>query len=200
MDIEAREANYMDSLGGRLAGILLPLANTHVEAQRGYAQTVAEMASQPVPMKIVMRFRGEEKVLEIEMPMFLLTSLRPIDYGEGTKVSTRFSVSARDSSSTNVGSKVEAGMQAGWGPVSASFKAEVTVGHEQQRESSCESTVDVDVFVITREPPELVSKLGDIFINFCKTLVEGEVKRMLAESEDVDALPAPEAAPADAAE
>ena len=68
---------------------------------------------------------GKRYSLTLWMPLLLVTAVRPLDYDEGTGVSTRMAVSANQSTEVGVGSKVETGAQAGWGPVSASFKAEV---------------------------------------------------------------------------
>ena len=184
-DLLQREDNYLDSIGGRVAGIVVPLAEAHSEMQRRYALDVAKNLTEQVPIKVSVDRDGKRYSLTLWMPLLLVTAVRPLDYAEGTGVSTRMSVSAQQSAKTEVGSKVEVGGSAGWGPVSASFKAEVTVNHEQQRSSDYSSTVDIDVKLISREPPEMVAKLGDMIGDF----VRGNIQAMLREIEsgDVDA-------------
>ena len=63
--------------------------------------------------------------------------------------------------------------------MSASFKAEVTVDHKQQRSSDYSSTVDIDVKLISREPPEMVAKLADIIGEF----VRGNIQAMIRDIE-----------------
>ena len=197
-----REENYMNSIGGKVAGIVTPLARTHLELQRTYAQDVARTLTETVPMEVAIDRNGKRYELVIHIPLLLVTAVRPLDYDEGTGVSTRMAVTASQGSKTNVGSKVETGAQAGWGPVSASFKAEVTVGHEQQRKSDYSSTVDIDVKLISRDPPEMVTKLGDMIGEF----IRGNVLAMLQEIDAGNVEPAgdtpgmPEPAEAAAAE
>lgn len=176
---EAREANYMDSIGGRVAGVVVPLAEAHCEMQRRYALDVAKSLTEQVPIKVSVDRDGKRYELTLWMPLLLVTAVRPLDYDEGTGVSTRMSVSAQQGSETEVGSKVETGASAGWGPVSASFKAEVTVGHKQQRSSDYSSTIDIDVKLISREPPEMVAKLGDMIGEF----VRGNIQAMMRDIE-----------------
>lgn len=183
---EAREANYMDSIGGRVAGVVVPLAEAHCEMQRRYALDVAKALTEQVPIKVAVDRDGKRYELVLWMPLLLVTAVRPLDYDAGTGVSTRMAVSAQQGSETAVGSKVETGASAGWGPVSASFKAEVTVDHKQQRSSDYSSTIDIDVKLISREPPEMVSKLADIIGEF----VRGNIQAMLRniEAGDVEAI------------
>ena len=174
---EQREENYMNSIGGKVAGVVTPLARTHLELQRTYAQDVAKTLTETVPIKVSVDRAGKRYELVIHIPLLLVTAVRPLDYDAGTGVKTRMTVTASQSSKTEVGSKVETGAQAGWGPVSASFKAEVTVGHEQQRKSDYSSTIDVEVKLVSREPPEMVSKLSDMIGEF----VRGNIQLMLQE-------------------
>ena len=186
-----RESDYMDSIGGRVAGVVVPLAEAHCEMQRRYARDVASTLTEQVPVKVSVDRGGQRYELQIWMPLLLVTAVRPLDYDAGTGVKTRMSVSANQSSKTEVGSKVETGVSAGWGPVSASFKAEVTVGHEQQRGSDYSSTIDIDVKLISREAPEMVHKLSDMIGEF----VRGNIQAMLRDIEagEVEAIgPSPD--------
>lgn len=182
----ARENNYMDTIGGRVAGIVVPLAEAHMQMQRAYARDVAKVLTEQVPVKVSVDRNGQRYELEIWMPLLLVTAVRPLDYDQGTGVSTRMEVSANKSDSTKVGSKVETGVQGGWGPVSASFKAEVTVDHNVQRDSHYASTVEIDVKLVSREPPEMVSKLANMVGDF----VRGNITAMLRDIEagEVEAI------------
>ena len=181
-----RESDYMDSIGGRVAGVVVPLAEAHCEMQRRYALDVAKTLTEQVPVKVAVDRNGKRFEMTLWMPLLLVTAVRPLDYDAGTGVKTRMSVSASQSSKTEVGSKVETGVQAGWGPVSASFKAEVTVGHEQQRGSDYSSTIDIDVKLISREPPEMVNRLADMIGDFVRANVQAILRDI--DAGDVEAV------------
>ena len=97
---EQREANYLDSIGGRVAGIVVPLAEAHCEMQRRYALDVAKALTEQVPIKVAVDRSGQRYELTLWMPLLLVTAVRPLDYDQGTGVSTRMSVSAQQSSET----------------------------------------------------------------------------------------------------
>ena len=70
---EAREANYMDSIGGRVAGIVVPLAEAHCEMQRRYALDVAKSLTEQVPIKVAVDRNGKRYELTLWMPLLLVS-------------------------------------------------------------------------------------------------------------------------------
>lgn len=189
---EGREDRYMSSLPGRVRGLVDAIVDPHIAMTLRYAEAYAMMAAEKtVPMKVVIQAGRKRKMLMLEIPLVLIANIRPLDYDVGTGIKTRMSVSASEDDTLKVGSKAEFGIQAGWGGISASFKAEVTVDKTVQRKSDYSSTVEIDVKFISREPTEMVSKIGDILTEFVRAEINGMVAR-----DELDDLPDAEEAAA----
>ena len=185
---EGREQRRLDTIGAQCAGIATPLVDAQAANAIRYATLYADIASKRrVPIDVSVRTPAGVRELSLEVPLLLCVPLQPLQF-EQVEIGYRMEVSATQSSETEVGSKVEAGVSAGWGPVSASFRAEVTVGHKQQRESHYASVLDIKIIMSTADAPEFVMAMQDML----KIFVKGAVEKMLQEEAEKPALPAPE--------
>lgn len=194
---EGREQRRLDTIGAQCAGIATPLIEAQAANAIRYAEMYADIASKRrVPIDVSVKTPAGVRELSLEVPLLLCVPLQPLQF-DNVEIGYRMEVSATQSSETEVGSKVEAGVSAGWGPVSASFKAEVTVGHKQQRQSHYGSILDIKIVMGTADAPEFVMAMQDML----KLFVKGAVEKMLQEEavqaelpagEDAAALPAGE--------
>ena len=73
-----REAEYMDSIGGRVAGIVVPLVEAHAQMQRSFALEIAKNTTELVPIKTIVDRNGKRYELTFYMPLLLLTPTRPL--------------------------------------------------------------------------------------------------------------------------
>ena len=182
---EGREQRRLDSIGAQVAGIANPLVESQAANAYRYAEIYAEMASRKrIPIDVSVKTPQGIRHLSIEVPLLLCVPMNPLQY-KSVGIDYRMEVSADNGSTTKVGSKVETGVSAGWGPVSASFRAEVTVGHEIQRKSHYGSILDIKIIMETAEVPEFVAAMQDLL----KIFVKGAVEKMLQEEAAADPLP-----------
>lgn len=182
---EGRENRTLDTIGAKIAGISTPLVDSQAANAVRYAELYADMASKKrIPIDVSVRTPLGVRHLSIEVPLLLCVPINPLQY-DSVEIGYRMEVSADNSDTTKIGSKVETGVSAGWGPVSASFKAEVTVDKDIQRSSHYGSILDIKIIMKTADVPEFVMAMQDIL----KMFVKGAVEKML--QEDANALPLP---------
>ena len=184
---EARENAYYDNLGATVGRFCTAIVEADSMAKDAHSKRLLQLMAQPnAEFEAVSSLIGidEDLSTRISVPQIVITQTNPIEI-ESAVLSLDMSVSASNTDTLSIGSKVGTDIQGsiGFGPfkASVSVQAEMSVSKETKRQSDYRSTTHAEVSMRQAAVPEGIALIVDCLNANTKTALD--ISRAMAQAQ-----------------